>query len=287
MVSGSTPSFSYSFIMITKPKHLYYALRSCKEELQNLTENIDSYYYYFKKANRKYGKIQEDNSVPCDRHLYPSLGRLKQMQERINILLQQVKLPEYVYSSAKGKNNIDNALAHWGNKYFLAVDLKNFFPNITHHQVFQMFSYYGFSPTASHSLTKLTTYKGTLPQGVPTSPSIANLVFTQTGLQLNELAKNNNITFTTFLDDLEFCSLSDFKNLIPEILQKIKSGGFYLHHKKINYKEKRPEITGLLITDKGLTVNSIIRKRAKINPFTKHYLTRVKEAAQPTPIAIL
>ena len=35
------------------------------------------------------------------------------------------------------------------------------------------------------------------------------------------------------------------------------------HHKKVSYKEKRPEVTGLLITDRGLTVNSIIRKQGK------------------------
>jgi RNA-directed DNA polymerase len=273
--------------MVNKPKHLYYVLRSSKEELQNLTENIDSYYYYFKKAKRKYGNKQEDNGVIRYRDLYPSFGRLKQIQQRINIVLQQIKLPEYAYGSVKGKNNILNALAHMGNKYFLAVDLKNFFPNITHRQVFQMFRYYNFSPTASHILTKLTTRKGSLPQGAPTSPIIANLVFTQMGLQLDKMAKNNNITFTAFLDDLEFSSTSDFKNLIQEILQKIKSGGFYLHHKKISYKEKRPEVTGLLITDRGLTVNSIIRNRAKINPFTMQYLTRVKEAVQPTYITIL
>ncbi|MEP7377794.1 MAG: reverse transcriptase family protein [Chitinophagaceae bacterium] len=273
--------------MINKPKHLYYALRSSKKELQSLTENIDSYYYYFKKAKRKYGDNQQDNGVIRYRDLYPSLGRLKQIQQRVNIFLQQIKLPEYVYGSVKGRNNIHNALAHLGNKYFLAVDLKNFFPNINHHQVFQMFRYYNFSPTVSHILTKLTTYKGRLPQGAPTSPVIANLVFTQIGLQLYEMADNNNITFTAFLDDLEFSSLCDFKNLIQEILQKIKSGGFYLHHKKISYKEKGPEVTGLLITDKGLTVNSIIRKRAKINPFTMHYLTRVEKAAQATHIAIL
>ncbi|HEY6505086.1 MAG TPA: reverse transcriptase family protein [Chitinophagaceae bacterium] len=267
-------------IMINKPKHLYYVLHSSKEELEEITKNIDRYYYHFKKAKRKYGNKQEENGIIRYRDLYPSRGRLKEIQQRINILLQRVKLPEYAYGSVKGRNNIHNALMHIRNKHFLAVDLKNFFPNITYHQVFRMFRYYNFSPDASHILTKLTTYKGSLPQGAPTSPIIANLVFTQTGLLLSKIAANNNITFTAFLDDLEFSSKTDFKHLIQEILQEIKSGGFYLHHKKISYREKKPEVTGLLITDKGLTVNSIIRKRAKINPFTMHYLKRVEVAAE-------
>jgi hypothetical protein len=73
------------------------------------------------------------------------------------------------------------------------ADMKNFFPYISHHQVFEVFRRNDFSPDVSHILTKLTTYKEGLPQGAPTSPIIANLVFIQTGIKLLEIANRNNL----------------------------------------------------------------------------------------------
>jgi hypothetical protein len=97
---------------------------------------------------------------------------------------------------------------------------------------------------------------------------------------LYRMAGKNNITFTNFRDDLSFSSKMILKFLISELLQYIKSGRFYLHHKKISCKEKMPEVTGILISKKGLTVNSVIRKRAKVNQLTMHYLKRVEAATK-------
>ncbi len=57
-----------------------------------------------------------------------------------------------------------------------------------------MYLLYKFSPTVARVLTQLTTYKGRIPQGAPTSPMIANLVFVKTGKKLEEFAKENNLT---------------------------------------------------------------------------------------------
>jgi len=81
------------------------------------------------------------------------------------------------------------------------------------------------------------------------------------------LTKSNNITFTSFLDDLTFSSAHDFKELVPVILKIIKSGGFYLNHKKIYYKTNRPEITGLIIYEKRLWLPDGMKDKAKKNPF--------------------
>src|SRR5207344_1768735 len=114
------------------------------------------------------------------------------------------------------------------------VDLKDFFPNISHHQVFRMFRRNKFSPTASRIFTKLTTYRGGLPQGAPTSPILSNLVFVETGEKLMSAIKDNQITFTSFLDDLNFSSKKDFKSLTQKLLEILKNDNFYIHHKKIH-----------------------------------------------------
>lgn len=270
--------------MIHTLKYLHYVLKSSDEEIYTILNNIDDFYYYLRTPKKKYGEYQQEKGKIRYRELYPSKGSLKEIQEKLNSFLQKkIDMPDYVYGSTKGRNNILNALAHRHNKYFFSIDMKNFFPYITHHQVFKTFRQFNFSPTVAHTITKLVTFKGSLPQGTPTSPVIANLVFAQTGSKLVTLAKQHNLAFTSFLDDLEFSSKTDFKFLLPEILEEIKLGGFYINHKKVSYKQKLPEITGLLIdSDSNLTVNSIITQRAKSNPFTMEYVRRVKLASKRT-----
>lgn len=263
--------------MINTLKHLAYTLRCSEQEILYVASHSNDYYYHFKKTKKKFGEPQQnpDGSVRY-RELYPSKNSLKKIQERIAALLGQIPLPDYHYGSVKGKNNIDNALKHIDGKYFLNIDLRNFFYGISHHQVFRMFRHYKFSPTIARLLTQLTTYHGTLSQGVPSSPVIANLVFIQTGDELSLMANRTGLSFTAYLDDLVFSSQSSFKELIPLIITTIKSGKFRLNHRKISYRTHKPEVTGIFIHNKRLLVNDILRKNAlkKIN--TKRYIDRIE-----------
>ena len=138
--------------------------------------------------------------------------------------------------------------------------------------VFKMFRSLGYSPTVSRYLTKLTTYKGRLPQGAPTSPLIANLVFVKTGEKLNTLSKKQNLTFTSFIDDLTFSSPTDFKEIVPLIIEAIQEDGFRISHKKTNYKTKNPIVTGVVVKNNKLDLSTEF--------MSKHLLTEGKTEAQ-------
>lgn len=107
-----------------------------------------------------------------------------------------------------------------------------------------MFRSFNFSPGVSRLLTQLTTYKGRLPQGSPTSSSIANLVFVKTGKNLDTFAKQYKLTFTSFIDDLSFSSPFDFKAKSNAILEMITRDGFKISHNKTNYS-RSPIVTGI------------------------------------------
>jgi len=256
-------------------RHIAMMLDTTPKMLYLVYNNIDNYYYEKRQPKTKYGKPQKDNKGIRYRDLLPSMYPLKGMQEKLNFLLQTLELPFYAYGSVKGSNNILNAREHIGNKYFFSVDLKNFFSNITHHQVFKMFLRNKFSPAASNILTKLTTYRGGLPQGAPTSPIISNLVFVETGKKLMEATKSYQITFTSYLDDLTFSSKSDFKPLTYKFLEILKEDKFYLNHKKIYYKTYMPEVTGLVIHQNKLHPILSMKKRAQENRYVANYLKSI------------
>lgn len=258
--------------MSTITRHIALMLGITRKELCQIIDNIDQYYYEFRKPKMKYGEPQKDNNGIRYRDLLPSTNSLKEIQQKLNFLLQGIELPEYAYGSVKGTNNFLNARAHIGNKYFFLVDLKNFFPNITHHQVFKMFLNNNFSPAASSILTKLTTYRGSLPQGAPTSPIIANLVFAETGNKLMEAIKDYRVTFTSYLDDLAFSSKKDFKSLTFKLLEILRNDRFYLHHKKISYRTYKPEVTGLIIHQNKLHPILKMKEKAKKSKHIVNYL---------------
>ena len=163
-------------------------------------------------------------------------------------------MPDYAFGAMKGKDNVQNAKKHQGKKYIFTTDLKSFFPLINHKRVFEMFRSFNFSPTAARVLTQLTTFKGRLPQGAPTSPTVANLVFVKTGKKLLEFAKDNKLTFTSFVDDLTFSAPTDFKSKAQFIIQTLQADGFKISHNKTNYKTKMPVVTGVVVKNNKLSL---------------------------------
>ena len=233
--------------MINTPKHLAYTLKVNLKEIYTIIQNIDKFYTeaVILKKDKEGLPIIDKNGKPKSRTLNPSHNRLKVIQRRIqkNILLK-LHLPDYAYGAVKGRDNVDNANVHKGKEFIFTTDLRNFFPSVSHVRVFKMFRSYNFSPEVSRLLTQLTTYKGRLPQGAPTSSSIANLVFVKTGENLNSFAKDHNITFTSFIDDLTFSSPQDFKSMTSDIIEMLIKDGFKISHNKTNYS-RTPIVTGI------------------------------------------
>lgn len=268
--------------MINTPKHLAFVLKVDLKEIQSILKDIDKYYRekIIVKTD-KFGKPKLDSKGnPKQRIINPSINRLKVMQKRIqkNILLK-LYMPDYAYGAVKGKDNVSNAKRHQGKKYKFTTDLKDFFPSITNKEVYEMFIKEKFSHEVSSLLTKLTTYKGKIPQGAPTSSTLANLVFRKTGDILDTFSKENELTFTSFVDDMTFSSPKDFKELVPDILNII-TAYFKISHKKTNYS-RNPNITGLHPMNNHLKLPDSFmekyRERDEKTPEQKEGLIRYKE----------
>lgn len=270
--------------MIKTSKHLAYVLKFRENHFSSIIENISDYYKCKVVNKTKFGNIQIENGECKKRTVYPSLHPLKNLQSNISSLLQSIQLPDFAYGSIKGRNNILNALQHVNNKYFFTVDLRDFFSNINRHQVYQALVREHFSPTVARIVTQLTTYNGKLPQGPPSSPVISNLVFVETGIRLQEFSQKHGIIFTSYLDDLTFSSTQCFKHLTSAILSIIKSGHFYPHSKKIKYKIKCCEVTGIYVKDRQIFLPRKILYKAKENSALKGYILYFQKCSKQLPV---
>ena len=222
-----------------------YILRKDLERVNYIVEHIDDFYSEF----HRFKTDKQGNKRPNKpkyalrfgefwlRTINPPKGELKFIQKRINnYLVENIPMPQYAFGGVKRKDNIRNARYHKGQKFVFQTDIKDFFLFITNKMVYGMYLRNGFSHDVSSLLTKLTTYKGHLPQGAPTSTTLANLVFVPTGIELEAIAAREGLRFTTFVDDVTMSSQVDFKNIVPEIVQTIVSHGFKISQGKTTYK---------------------------------------------------
>lgn len=263
--------------MIRTIDHLCGEVLHIKEnQLYTILKNINDFYY--EKLEEKYDKrtgflkVNKDGT-PRYRIINPSTKILKILQKRISAFLcKNVSFPEYAYGGIKKKDNVLNAKKHQGKKYVFLTDMQDFFPFITHKMVYSAFIRLNFSYDIASILTKLTTYRGHLPQGAPTSSIMANLVFIPTGNIINEFAQGNGLTFTTFVDDITLSSQLDFKDRVNQIIKIINDGGFKISHKKTHYKSGKVDITGVKRCNNYITITDKFREKLRDVPDDKPFV---------------
>jgi len=251
---------------------------------KQLQQSSHKLYAIYEQPKMKYGgpQINNDGTQRMRKITRPAY-RLKVLQQKIQTCLKEFELPGSMYGGVPGRNNFDNAMPHKNNNFLLTIDLRNFFGNITHSLVHRTLVNNGFTPKEASILTRITTFKGSLPQGAPTSTTLANMCFAPVALLLEKFCQQKNITFTAFVDDLTFSSKSCFKNRVGEILLILKNNGFYVNHKKIHYKAHCFEITGLYVKRGKLHMHREVLKNIN-KPGIKEYINAFNRRAESISI---
>jgi hypothetical protein len=97
-------------------------------------------------------------------------------------------------------------------------------------------------------LTKLTTVNDHLPQGAPTSTTLANLVLHLIGGPIRIATNRLRIRYSAWIDDLVF-SGSNARLIIPIVASTLNINGFKLSRKKLKVQGggKRKSVNGLVL----------------------------------------
>jgi RNA-directed DNA polymerase len=187
-----------------------------------------------------------------------------------------------VQGGVSGRSPKSNAEKHVGALILVNVDVQQFFDNVDHRAVFRTLRGYGYSSEVARLLTKLTTRKGLLPQGAPTSSAIANLVLARpvdapTRIQ----AENGATVFTRYVDDIGL-SGKDPAALIGDVARRLSTQGLSIHRGaklKVQSRSMPQTITGLNINSGRPTVPQryLNDLRAEI-----HRVVAIADAAERT-----
>ena len=137
-------------------------------------------------------------------------------------VLDRVPIHPAAHGFESGRSIVTNALPHAGKAVVIRMDLVDFFDSTSARRVRRLFRVLGWDAESAALLTRLTTDGGTLPQGAPTSPRLANLVNVRLDARLSALAISLGGTYTRYADDLTFSFAEADHAVLADLLPATK-----------------------------------------------------------------
>lgn len=279
---------------VTKPKIIKEMLQIPNRiNIKKFASKVDSYYetFYIKKTwaenkptkEERHQKFLNIEKVQSERYKEIPLGEektryrnivtinsswLKKTQKRFNKILMDILLTKkvrnvkresiipYLHSAVKRRSYNTNAEVHVGDKYVIALDLKDFYPSVTRYKLFLFFKdKFNLSPDIAMFYAVLSTTKSDdgsyrLGQGLSQSSTLAYMVNYTLFNFLYNLAKKNNMEMSIYVDDIVFSSSNPIpQKFIDQLFGIIKRNEIQIKRDKThNYKkESVKKITGVYI----------------------------------------
>jgi RNA-directed DNA polymerase len=210
-----------------------------------------------------------------NREIFSPDPDLKRIQRRLNYFLQahyRCIKPKEVHGFVINPhhpgaycNIVENAAPHVGKRYLLNIDLKEFFPGISGKRIREIFRspIFGFNENIANALTLLTTYRGHLPIGAPTSPAISNFVCYRLDSDLVALCERLGFSYTRYADDLTFSSQAPITPaMIEGVRQQIENNHFAMNNQKtrLTTLNRRQTVTGLTVNEKVNVDRKLLKK---------------------------
>jgi len=225
-------------------KELSFALGIPADVLQDISLSAEKYYHPFQKVSgTKIRKIANPSK--------PLKAIQKQIAEK---LLSLVPLPVEICGGRKGMSIRENAKTHLGQPEVVTIDLKDCFPSISFEAVFDLFrNDFGYSKEVSGMLTKLTTYRRSLPQGGVTSGALVNILLIPLCAQIRTIITGTS-KLTVWVDDITF-SGKDVRKYCQEVVLTVQHFGFRTRSRKVKVmSNNQPQIVTGTVTNKKLSI---------------------------------
>ena len=218
-------------------------LRVPREDIRRIAKRVGQHYHPFdiRKGATSWRHI--DNPSPFLKRLQTAIAKR---------LLQPLPLPSNMLGGVGRRTIADNSDIHARSSVLVSMDIRNFFPSTSHHQVMEVFLRDArCSEHIASLLTKLTTLHGGLPQGAPTSSALANLVVAPMFRELEVLARELDLVVSIWVDDIAFSGVRA-KEAIEPAVRIVEKYGYSIGSKKTQVIPRhRPQrLTGTVVNSR-------------------------------------
>jgi RNA-directed DNA polymerase len=168
----------------------------------------------------------------------------------MRLILNQIPVHQMLHSGPKTSTK-SAAKAHVKQPVVVALDIQDFFPSIQSKTVCRALEASGFSEDIACLLARLTTHKGKLPQGAPTSPAIARIVLCDVCKEFETLLNSvsPHAKATIYVDDITISGPLGLERLIPTIISIFQRHGYLVNpsKKKIMTQNEDQIVLGLRV----------------------------------------
>lgn len=194
-------------------------------------------------------------------------------------ILDKLPMHSASYAYQSKTSIVQCASQHIGARWLVKMDLHDFFGTVGEQSVYRVFRKLGYNKLVSFELARITTRTedlegahwraaytvisdyavaglGVLPQGGPTSGSLANAAATRLDQLLQKFSLERSLSYTRYSDDLTFSSLKAFDRptaeaVVREVTGLVRKAGFVTHRAKTRIVPpgSRKVVLGLLVDD--------------------------------------
>jgi RNA-directed DNA polymerase len=284
--------------------------------------------------NYRYAVVRRRSGLP--RIIEAPKARLKEIQRWIlREVLAAIPLHNAVHGFVTGRSVLTHADAHVSRPVVLSLDLRDFFASVPARRVFGIFRLAGYPSAVAHALTGLCTncvpqrvwnavgpadpslvgprfWLGRqlatphLPQGAPTSPTLANLAAFRLDRRLAGLSRAWGLSYSRYADDLVLSGsdlLRHRRRLLESLIAEIvREEGFAVHADKSRLRTaaSRQAVCGVVVNaHRNVTrrdydqLKAILHNAARLGPasqnrdgvadFRAHLRGRIAWVAQVNP----
>jgi len=235
-------------------------------------------HYHYRVLAKRFGRI---------RLIEAPKPRLKDLQQQIlRWILEKIPIHTAVHGFVKGRSIKTFVAPHVGQKVVLRMDLQDFFPTFGGVRIQNLFRTLGYPEPVADLMGGVCTNstpwlvweeiasdlglicagelqrlysRPHLPQGVPTSPALANICFYRVDCRLAALAKSAGASYTRYADDLAFSGDGAFEKSVERfavhVAAVLREEGFRVHHRKTRVMRRgvRQYLAGL-VTNQRMNV---------------------------------
>jgi hypothetical protein len=210
----------------------------------------------------------------------PNAGLKRIQRQLLGGILNHIPPHPAAHGFRTGRSVVTNAAPHCGKGIVLRLDLVDFFPSVPAARVVRTFHTLGYPETVARLLVGLCTTRlpgdvwdsrphpaadGSdhagwqrlasrhLPQGAPTSPTLANLAAFRLDRRLAKLAAGVGAEYTRYADDLTFSGGEELARRVKRVasLVAVIAGdeGFMVNHRKTRVMRRggRQHVTGVVV----------------------------------------
>ena len=187
---------------------------------------------------------------------------LKAIQKIIAVcLFKGLSYSNYEFSFGKRKAIKNIAVIHSNKQFVLKTDIEKFFPSIESNSVREMLMLNGFNASVASDLLKLITVDGALPEGSPSSPSVASALLAGMDNKIGDDCKKMGLNYSRYVDDITISG----GNAHDVISFKIRMQKYLLRKYNLHLNREKTKLMPRSVSQKvlGCVVNEKVQPSRK------------------------